>query len=951
MKRLSFAILMFIVPAVAWAGTVVQPPDCQPVAGSYIVVLDRALLEEEGAKWGGTLSTQVDATAKELASQWGGQVTATWSQAIQGFALSSKQRSSAEGMADDGRVAYVEQDCIATATADQFDPPSWGLDRIDQRFLPLDQLFHYSGAGAGAHLYILDTGVRTTHNELAGRIGNGFTSQGGGVEDCNGHGTHVASTAAGTTFGIAKQATVHPVRVLSCGGSGAYSQIISGVEWVTVNHQNPAVANMSLGGSPNQALDDAVRGSIASGVTYAVAAGNDHGTSACNKSPARVAEALTVGATDINDHIADFSNCGPCLDLSAPGVDITSAWYTSNSATNTISGTSMASPHVAGVAAVYAAAVGGSPAQIGQAILDAATSGQITGLCPGSPNLLLYSDFLPTDDPPVAAFSFSCSALTCSFDGTGSSDDHGIAAYAWSFGDGASGSGATVSHTYASGGTRTVTLTVTDTTGQSDSVSQQVSTCNDSLAPSVTVTAPADGAYVWGTLTIQANASDASGVDRVEFRVGGSLRCTDTAAPYKCTVNVDGFNSGLKTLKARAYDVCGNSRQDTVQAFFVSNPLAALDVPAEGATVEGDSVRLAGWASDPDGVADVRFELDGQPLTLTGPVTYGLSRPDVCSAVPLTDPNCPNVGFEAFFDSRLVPDGSHTLQVVAVDNQGKTTRIPTPARQIVVEQPPVTDPCVPGPTTLCLFQNRFEVEATFVQNGISSAARTFTGSDKSGYFWFFGSDNLEVGIKVLDGTSSNGSFWVFHGGLTSLEYSLRVTDTATGEVQTYVKPAGSYCGGADIQAFPVGGSAAGPSAKLVDVGSAAAGTGLLALPTEGPHGPNSLAAAGSTCIADGNTLCLLGGRFQVRVTRGGNPQPALPLTDKSGAFWFFNAANTEVVIKVLDGTPINGSYWVFLGSMSDQDYSVTVTDTVTGAVWSHVNPLGTYCGTADIAAF
>jgi len=950
MKRLSFAILMFIVPAVAWAGTIVQPPDCQPVASSYIVVLDRALLEEQGAKWGGTLSTQVDATAKELASLWGGQVSATWSAAIQGFALSSKQRSSAEGMADDARVSYVEQDCLAFASADQVNPPSWGLDRIDQPFLPLDQLFHYTAAGAGAHLYIIDTGVRTTHNDFAGRIGNGFTSQGGTVEDCNGHGTHVAGTSGGTTYGVAKQATIHPVRVLGCTGSGSYAQVISGVDWVTANHQSPAVANMSLGGPTSQALDDAIRGSVAAGVTYAVAAGNES-TSACTKSPARVAEALTVGATDISDQIASFSNYGNCVNIFAPGVGITSAWYTNDGATNTINGTSMAAPHVAGVAAVYAAAVGGTPAQIGQAILAAATTGQITGLPAGSPNLLLYSDFLSSDDPPVAAFSFSCSVLTCSFDATGSSDDQGIADYAWSFGDGASGSGAIVSHTYASGGTRTVTLTVTDTSGQTDSVSRQVSVCNDSVAPSVTITAPADGAYVWGSLTIRANASDASGVDRVEFRVGGSLRCTDTAAPYKCTVNVDGFNSGLKTLKARAYDVCGNTRQDTVQAFFVSNPLAALDAPTEGATVEGDAVRLAGWASDPDGIADVRFELDGAPLTLTGPVTYGLSRPDVCSAVPLADPSCPNVGFEAFFDSRLIPDGGHTLQVVAVDNQGKTTRTPNPARQIVVEQPPVIEPCVPGPTTLCLLQSRFKVEATFVQNGTSSAAQKLAGSDQSGYFWFFGADNLEIGIKVLDGTPVNGKFWVYHGGLTSLEYSLRVTDTDTGEVQTYVKPAGSFCGDADTQAFPIGSAAAGSSAKLVDVGSAAAGTGLLVLPTEGPHGPNSLAAAGSTCIADGNTLCLLGGRFQVRVTRGGNPQPALPLTDKSGAFWFFNAANTEVVVKVLDGTPINGSHWVFLGSMSDQDYSVTVTDTVTGAVWSHVNPLGTYCGTADIAAF
>lgn len=950
MKRLSFAILLLALPAVAWAGSVVEAPGCEPVPGSYIVVLDRTTLEDETVKGGLSLSAQVNATAKELASLWGGDVTATWSEAIQGFALTSKQRASAEGMADDGRVSYVEQDCIASATADQLNPPSWGLDRIDQPFLPLDQLFHYDAAGAGAHLYIIDTGVRTTHNELAGRVGNGFSAISGGVEDCNGHGTHVAGTAAGTTFGVAKQATVHPVRVLDCNGRGSNSDVISGVDWVTANHLSPAVANMSLGGSPSSALDDAVRGSVASGVTYAVAAGND-GALACSKSPARVAEALTVGATDVNDQVAGFSNCGTCVDLFAPGVNITSAWWTGDSATNTISGTSMATPHVAGLAAVYAAAVGGSPAAIGQAIVDAATPGQITGLCAGSPDLLLYSDLLASDDPPAASFSFSCSALTCSFDGSGSSDDQGIASYAWAFGDGSSGSGTTTSHTYASGGTRTVTLTVTDTGGQSDSASRQVSVCNDSLSPSVTITAPTDGAHVWGSLTIRADASDASGVDRVEFRVGGSLRCTDTLPPYKCTVNVESFNSGLKTLKARAYDVCGNTRQDTVQAVFVNNPLAVIDAPAEGATVGGDSVRVAGWASDPDGVADVRLELDGAPLTLTGPLTYGLSRPDVCSAVPLSDPNCPNVGFEAFFDSRLVSEGSHTLQVVAVDSQGKTTRAPSPARQIVVEQPPNTEPCVPGPNTLCLLQNRFKVEASYIQNGTSSAARKLTGSDQSGYFWFFGSDNLEIGVKVLDGTTTNGKFWVYHGGLTSLEYSLRVTDTVTGEVQTYVKPAGSFCGSADTQAFPIGAGAAGSSFKLVEIGPAAVDAQVLALPATRPNELDSIGAASGVCIPGNEALCLLGGRFLVQVYRGGTPQPALPLTDLSGAFWFFGSANTEVVVKVIDGTSVNGHDWVFVGSLSDRDYTVKVTDVVTGAVWSHVNPLGTYCGTADTTAF
>jgi PKD repeat protein len=522
--------------------------------------------------------------------------------------------------------------------------------------------------------------------------------------------------------------------------------------------------------------------------------------------------------------------------------------------------------------------------------------------------------------------------------------------YQWSFGDGTSGSGSVVNHAYPSGGTRTVTLTVTDTIGQPDSTSRQVSVCADSVLPSVSITEPDDGDYVWGSLVVRANASDASGIDRVEFRVNNTLRCTDTTAPYSCTVNVDGYSSGNKTLRARAFDTCGNSRQDSVVAFFVSNPLAIIDTPAEGATVEGGSVRIAGWASDPDGIASVSFELDGEPLPLTGPATYGLSRPDVCDAVPLDDPNCPNVGYEAFFDSRLFDDGEYELQVVAVDNDGRTTRVPTPARSITIEQPVQTEPCEPDANTLCLMGDRFQVEASFVQNSVSTPARARTGTDLSGYFWFFNSSNLEIGIKVLDGTGVNGHYWVFHGGLTSLEYTLRVTDTQTGDVKTYVKPAGSYCGDPDSQAFPDAAGFAGKSFELAD-GGAAITSDLAAFPAADPSRGSLLAKGGTTCTPGSNTLCLLNDRFQVRVNRGGNLQPAIDLTPLTGAFWFFNPGNTEVIVKVLDGTGINGHYWVFLGSLTDQAYTATVTDTVTGQVWTHVNPAGTYCGTADTAAF
>ena len=201
---------------------------------------------------------------------------------------------------------------------------------------------------------MIDTGIRASHQEFAGRIGNGFTAitDGQGTNDCNGHGTHVAGTTGGTTYGVAKQVTLHPVRVLSCSGSGSNSGVIAGVDWVTANHVKPAVANMSLGGGVSTALDNAVQNSIAAGVSYAVAAGNSN-ANACNYSPARAANAVTVGSTTSSDARSSFSNFGTCVDLFAPGSSITSAWYTSNTATNTISGTSMASPHVAGALALY----------------------------------------------------------------------------------------------------------------------------------------------------------------------------------------------------------------------------------------------------------------------------------------------------------------------------------------------------------------------------------------------------------------------------------------------------------------------------------------------------------------------------------------------------------------------------------------------------------------------
>jgi subtilisin family serine protease len=303
----------------------------------------------------------------------------------------------------DPKVDYVEEDGVVTVRATQ-SGATWGIDRVEQRNLPLSGTYTYDTTASGVHAYIVDTGILTGHTQFTGRMGNGFRAiadDGRGTSDCNGHGTHVAGTVGGTTWGVAKGVTLHPVRVFGCGNTGSNSDIIAGIDWVAQNRVLPAVANMSLGGGASQATDDAVNRLVAAGVVAVVAAGNSN-ANACNYSPARAPNAITVGSTTSTDARSSFSNFGTCLDIFGPGSSIVSAGISSTSAQATLSGTSMAAPHVAGVAALYLANnASATPAQVATALINNSTANKVTSAGTGSPNRLLYSIFGGTTPPPT----------------------------------------------------------------------------------------------------------------------------------------------------------------------------------------------------------------------------------------------------------------------------------------------------------------------------------------------------------------------------------------------------------------------------------------------------------------------------------------------------------------------------------------------------------------------
>jgi hypothetical protein len=444
-----------------------------PIAGRYIVGFKNNV-------------TNVDGEARRLELRHRGVLRMTYKSALKGMTL-SMSAAAADSLRDDPNVAFVEQDRTSnTATIETAAP--WGIDRTDQRGLPLSSTYTYAADGSGVTVYILDSGINFTHTEFGGRASTGtdIMTPGGTAVDCHGHGSTVSGVVGGSTYGIAKKAKLVAVRIVDCGGNSANSTTIAGIDWVTSHRVLPAVANLSLQNVYSAALNQSIANAVAAGVVFVVAAGNSS-ADACAASPSSASSAIVVGATDVTDTFASFSNYGPCVTMLAPGVNITGPTIGSNTATKSWNGTSFSSPHVAGLAALYLQThPTATPAQVRAWLVGNATSSAIKSVPSGTPNLLAYApQVAATNQAPVARFTATCPTMQCTFDASGATDDAGIVSYAWNWGNGRTESRTTpiTKNTFATQTTYNITLTVTDAGGLTNSITKQVAVPTGTTPP------------------------------------------------------------------------------------------------------------------------------------------------------------------------------------------------------------------------------------------------------------------------------------------------------------------------------------------------------------------------------------------------------------------------------------------------------------------------------------